>query len=79
MLREFAHEEAGLEALHLHGESVQRKTGLPLALSELPKQNFFQKIKRLICFVADIDCVQNVLKDLLGQAGQSIGIPEFVI
>ncbi len=48
MLLELPHEDAGLEALHLHGESEQLKIGLPFALSELPKQNFFQKIVRLI-------------------------------
>jgi hypothetical protein len=48
MLLELPHEEAGLEALHLHGESEQLKIGLPFSLSELPKQNFFQKIKKLI-------------------------------
>ncbi len=48
MLLEFLHEDAGLEALHLHGELEQLKMGLPFALSKLPKQNFFQKIKRLI-------------------------------
>jgi hypothetical protein len=57
MLLELPQEDAGLEALHLHGESEKLKIGLPLSLSELPKQNFFQKIKRLICFVSDIDCV----------------------
>jgi hypothetical protein len=46
---EFSHENAGLEALHHHhGELKQLKIGLPLALPELPKQNFFQKINRLI-------------------------------
>jgi hypothetical protein len=48
MLLEFPHEDAGLEALHLHGESEQLKIGLPFALSKLPKQNCFQKIKRFI-------------------------------
>jgi hypothetical protein len=57
MLLEFPHEDAGLEALHLHGESEQLKIGLPFALPKLSKQNLFQKIKKLILFVADIDCV----------------------
>jgi hypothetical protein len=48
MLLEFTCEDAGLEALHLHRESEQLKIGLQFSLSELPKQNFFQKIKRLI-------------------------------
>jgi hypothetical protein len=46
MLIELPHEKAGLEALHLHGESEQLKKGLLFAFSELPKQNFFQKIER---------------------------------
>jgi hypothetical protein len=46
MLIELPHEKAGLEALHLHGESEQLKKGLLFDLSELPKQNFFQKIER---------------------------------
>ncbi len=48
VLLEFPHEDAGLEALHLLGELEQLEIGLPFAFSELPKQNFFQKIKRLI-------------------------------
>jgi hypothetical protein len=48
VLFEFSHENAGLEDLHFHGEPKQLKIGLPLAFSELPKLNFFQKIKRLI-------------------------------
>jgi hypothetical protein len=41
MLLKFPHEDAGLEALHLHEESEQLKIGLSFALSTLPKQNFF--------------------------------------
>jgi hypothetical protein len=78
VLFEFSHENSGLEGLHFHGEPKQLKIGLPLAFSELPKQNLFQKIKRLIQFIADINYVQNVLKDLLGQTGQNIGIPELL-
>jgi hypothetical protein len=48
MLLELPHEDAGLEALHLRGQLEQLQVGLPFSLSELPKQNFFQKIKRLI-------------------------------
>jgi hypothetical protein len=48
MLFEFPQENAGLEALHFRGEKKQFKVRLPLALSELPKQSIFQKIKRLI-------------------------------
>jgi hypothetical protein len=48
MLLEFPNEDAGLEALHLHRELEQLKIGLSFALSKLPKQNFFQEIKRLI-------------------------------
>jgi hypothetical protein len=74
VLCEFSQENAGLEALHFHGEPKHLKIGLPLAFSELPKQ----KIKRLIRFIVDFNCVQNVPKDLLGQTGQSIGEPEFL-
>jgi hypothetical protein len=45
------------------------KIRLPLTLSKLPEQHFFQMIKGLIRIVADIDGIQNVPKDLLGQAG----------
>jgi hypothetical protein len=48
ILLKLPHEDTGLEALHLHDESEQLKIGLPFALSELPKPNFFQKIERLI-------------------------------
>ncbi len=58
MLFEFPYGgDTGLEALHLHGESEQLKIGLQFAPSKLPKPNFFQKINRLILFLADIDCV----------------------
>ncbi len=69
MLFEFPHESAGLEALQFHGESKQVKVRLPLTLSKLPEQHLFQMIKRLIRIVANIDCVRNVPKDLLGQVG----------
>jgi hypothetical protein len=78
MLFEFPHENAGLEALHFHGETKQVKVRLPFALSELPKQHIFQMIKRLIGVVADIKCVKNVPKDLLGQTGEGIGRFEFL-
>jgi hypothetical protein len=35
MLFEYSHENAGLEALHFHGEPKQFKIGLPIAFSEL--------------------------------------------
>jgi hypothetical protein len=44
----YAMVEMLFEALHFHGELKQFKIGLPLAFSELPKQNIFQEIKRLI-------------------------------
>ncbi len=66
MLLEFPHENAGLEALHVHVESKQFEVRLPLAFSKLPKQNSFQKIERMIRIVADIQGVQNVPEDLLG-------------
>jgi hypothetical protein len=68
MLFEFHHENAGLEALHFHGETKQVKVRLPLALSKLSKQSFFQLIEWLILIIADIHCVENVWKNLLGQA-----------
>jgi hypothetical protein len=34
-----SHENAGLEALHFHGEAKQLKIRLPFALSELPEQS----------------------------------------
>jgi hypothetical protein len=77
MLLKFPHESARLEALHFHGETKQIKIRLPFTLSELQEQQLFQMIKRLIRIVADINCVQNVPKDLLGQAGQCIGVFEF--
>jgi hypothetical protein len=57
VLLEFPHENAGLEALHIHGELKQLEVRLPLAFSKLPEQNTFQKIERMIRIVADI---QNV-------------------
>ncbi len=60
VLLEFPHENAGLEALDVHGESKQLKVRLPLAFSKLPKQKSFQKIKRMIRIIADIQGVQNV-------------------
>jgi hypothetical protein len=36
MLLKFSHENAGLEALHFHGELKQFKKGLSLAFSKLP-------------------------------------------
>ncbi len=57
MLFEFPHKNAGLEALHVHGEPKQFKIRLPHVLSKLPEQNSFQKIKRMIRIVADIQGV----------------------
>ncbi len=57
MLFEFSHDNAGLETLHFHGEPKQFKIRLPLAFAELPKQNNYQKIKRLIRIITDIPCV----------------------
>jgi hypothetical protein len=48
------------------------------ALAKLPKQYIFQMIERLIGIFADINCVKNVPKDLLGQTGEGIGIVEFL-
>jgi hypothetical protein len=44
----FPHENAGPEALHVHGESKQLEVRLPLAFSKLSEQNSFQKIERII-------------------------------
>jgi hypothetical protein len=78
-LFEFPHENAGLEALHVHGESKQLEVRLPLAFSKLSKQNSCQKIERMIRIVADIQGVQNVPEDLLEQVGESIGVFEFLL
>ncbi len=75
---EFPHENARPEALHVHWESKQLEVRLPLAFSKLPEQNSFQKIERMIGIVADIQGVQNVPEDLLGQAGESVGVFEFL-
>ncbi len=66
---ELSHENTGLKALHFHGKVMQFKVGLALALSKLSKQSIFQKVERLGRVVTDIKSIQNVLKDLLGQAG----------
>ncbi len=57
MLFEFPHENAGLEALHVHGEPKQFEVRLRFALSKLPEQNSFQETKRMIRIVADIQGV----------------------
>jgi hypothetical protein len=48
MLFELSHENTGLAALHFLGKAKQFKVRLPFALSKLPKQSIFQKVKRLI-------------------------------
>jgi hypothetical protein len=48
MLFELSHENTELEALHFHGKAKQFKIRLPLALSKLPKQSIFLKVKRLV-------------------------------
>ncbi len=52
VLLELPHENAGLEALHVHGEPKQFKIRLPL--SKLSEQSSFQEIERMIRIVADI-------------------------
>jgi hypothetical protein len=74
MLFELSHENTGLKALHFHGKAKQFKVRLPFALSKLSKQSIFQKIERLGRVVTDIKSIQNVLKDLLGQACKGVGI-----
>jgi hypothetical protein len=54
VLLEFPHENAGLEALHVHGEPQQFEVRRPFAFSKLPEQNSFQNIERMIQIVADI-------------------------
>ncbi len=71
---ELSHENTGLKALHFHGKAKQFKLRLPFALSKLFKQSIFQKIERLGRVVTDIKSIQNVLKDLLGQACKGVGI-----
>ncbi len=78
ILFELSHENTGLKALHFHGKAKQFKVGLPLALSKLSKQSIFQKIEQISRVITDIKSIQNVLKDLLGQAGKGIGIFEFL-
>jgi hypothetical protein len=45
VLFEFPHENAGLEALHVHGEPKQFKIRLPLALSKLLSKTSFKRSK----------------------------------
>jgi hypothetical protein len=54
MLLELPHENTRFSVLHFHGEAEQFKIGLPLTLSKLPKQSFFQIVERLRKDVADI-------------------------
>jgi hypothetical protein len=49
------------------GEKFQSKTAT--CFCQMPQQNSFEVIRRLIRFIAIIDLVQNVPKDLLGQVG----------
>ncbi len=48
MLFELSHENTGFEALHFLGKAKQFNVRQPLALSKLPKQSIFQKVKGLI-------------------------------
>jgi hypothetical protein len=74
MLFELSHENTGLKALHFNGKAKQFKVRLPLALSKLSKQSIFQKVERLCRVLTDIKSIQNGPKDLLGQAGEGVGI-----
>jgi hypothetical protein len=78
MLFELSYENNGLKVLHFHGKAKQFKVRLPFALSKLSKQSIFQKVERLGRVVADIKSIQNVPKDLRGQAGKGIGIFKFL-
>jgi hypothetical protein len=79
MLFELSYENMGFKALHFHGKVKQFKVGLPFALSKLPKQSMFKKTEWLGRVVTDINSIQNVPKDLLGQAGKSVGVFEFFV
>ena len=76
---ELSHENTGLKALHFHGKAKQFKVRLPFALSKLSKQSFFQQVGQLGRVVTDVKGIQNVPKDLLGQAGKGIGIFKFLL
>jgi hypothetical protein len=52
----------------------QFKIVLTFALAKLPQQNSFEIIRRVIGFLAGIDCIQNVPEDLFGQVGMGVGI-----
>ncbi len=79
MLFKLSHKNTRLKALHFHGKAKQFKVRLPFALSKLSKQSIFQKVERLVRVVTDIKTIQNVLKDLLGQAGKGVGIFKFLL
>jgi hypothetical protein len=78
MLFELSRENTGFKALHFHGKAKQFKVRLSLALSKLSKQNIFQKIERLGRVITNTKSIQNVPKDLLGQAGKVVGIFRFL-
>jgi hypothetical protein len=75
---EFPYESARLQALHFHGEAKQVKKKTAIYFFQIARAHLFQIIKSLIRIVADINFVWNVPKDLLGRAGQSIGVFEFL-
>jgi hypothetical protein len=64
--------------MHFHGKAKQFKVRLQLALSKLSKQSNFQKIEWLGRVVTDLKSIQNVSKNLLGQAGKGVGIFKFL-
>jgi hypothetical protein len=74
MLFELSHENDGINALHFHGKAKQFKVRLPLDLSKLSKQIIFQKVELVSGVVTDVKGIQNVPKDLLGQAGNGVHI-----
>jgi hypothetical protein len=77
-LFELANENTRFEALYFQKEAKQFKVSLRLALAKPPHQNSFEVIKQLIQFIAHIDRVPNVSKDLLWEVGRSIGVFEFL-
>ncbi len=54
------------------GKVIRNKTAT--CSYQTVQAKFFQEIKRLIWVVADVNGIQNVPKDLLGQVGKRIGV-----
>jgi hypothetical protein len=78
VLFELFHENTGVKALYFQGKVKPFKVRLPLALCTLSKQSIFLKLEQLSRVVTDIKSIQNVPKDLLGQAGKGVCIFKFL-